>query len=181
MKIETIDLNFLGSEHIIASFLLMDEGGGSAAIVETGPTTCLKRLTAGLDEHGVSPEDVYGVFLTHIHLDHAGASGHLAELLPNATFHVHEIGFPHLVDPSKLMKSATHLLALVGEKSHTSTWMSWEIDRAKQSDTKLMLAAVKVSKANTTPTGLLNVGTSWATSFERDRIVDALKNAKIGY
>ncbi|MDQ3238288.1 MAG: MBL fold metallo-hydrolase [Actinomycetota bacterium] len=109
MKIETIDLNFLGSEHIIASFLLMDEGGGSAAIVETGPTTCLKRLTAGLDEHGVSPEDVHGVFLTHIHLDHAGASGHLAELLPNATFHVHEIGFPHLVDPSKLMKSATRI------------------------------------------------------------------------
>jgi len=109
MKIETIDLNFLGSEHVIASFLLMDEGGGSAAIVETGPTTCLDRLMRGLDDHGVSPEDVHGVFLTHIHLDHAGASGHLAELLPNAIFHVHEIGHPHLVDPSKLMKSATRI------------------------------------------------------------------------
>jgi len=109
MKIETMDLNFLGSEQVIASFLLMDEGGNSAAIVETGPTTCLDRLTKGLDEHGVSPEDVYGVFLTHIHLDHAGASGHLAELLPNATFYVHEIGHPHLVDPSKLIKSATRI------------------------------------------------------------------------
>ena len=49
------------------------------------------------------------VFLTHIHLDHAGASGHLAELLPNATFYVHEVGYPHMVDPSKLLKSATRI------------------------------------------------------------------------
>lgn len=82
---------------------------------------------------------------------------------------------------TKLMKGATHLLVLVGEKSHTSKWMTWEIDRAKQSDTKLKLAAVKLAKANTTPPGLLNVGTAWATSFERDRIVDALKDAKVGY
>jgi hypothetical protein len=59
--------------------------------------------------------------------------------------------------------------------------MKWEIDRAKQSDTKLKLAAIKLAKDNTTPAGLLNVGTAWATSFERDRIVDALKAAKVGY
>jgi glyoxylase-like metal-dependent hydrolase (beta-lactamase superfamily II) len=81
----------------------------SAAIVETGPATCLDSLGDGLGEHGVSPEDVLQVFLTHIHLDHAGASGHLAELLPNATFYVHEVGVPHLVDPSKLWKSATRI------------------------------------------------------------------------
>lgn len=80
-----------------------------------------------------------------------------------------------------LMKSATHLLVLVGEKSYTSDWMTWEIDRAKASDVKLKFAAVKLAKSNVTPAGLLNVGTSWATSFERDRIVDALKLAKIGY
>jgi glyoxylase-like metal-dependent hydrolase (beta-lactamase superfamily II) len=44
--------------------------------------------------------------LTHIHLDHSGASGHLAGLLPIATFYVPEVGYPHLVDPSKLLKSA---------------------------------------------------------------------------
>jgi glyoxylase-like metal-dependent hydrolase (beta-lactamase superfamily II) len=109
MRTEIIDLNFLGAEHVIASFLLLGEGGGSAAIVETGPTTCLDSLMGGLKEHGVSPEDVGQVFLTHIHLDHAGASGHLAELLPNATFYVHEVGYPHLVDPSKLWKSATRI------------------------------------------------------------------------
>ena len=107
MRVETIDLNFMGTEEVIASFLLL--GTGSAAIVETGPTSCLERLQAGLKANGVSPEDVREVFLTHIHLDHAGASGHLAEILPNATFYVHELGYPHLADPSKLVKSATRI------------------------------------------------------------------------
>jgi glyoxylase-like metal-dependent hydrolase (beta-lactamase superfamily II) len=107
MKIETVDLDFMGTRRVIASYLLLGDGG--AVIVETGPTTCLDRLTAGLEKHGVSNDDVRGVFLTHIHLDHAGASGHLSELLPNATFYVHEVGYPHLVDPSKLVKSATRI------------------------------------------------------------------------
>lgn len=107
MRIETIDLNFLGSEEVIASFLLLGEG--SAALVETGPTTCLDSLTEGLKKHGVENSDVRQVFLTHIHLDHAGASGHLAQLLPNATFYVHEVGYPHMADPSKLIKSATRI------------------------------------------------------------------------
>jgi glyoxylase-like metal-dependent hydrolase (beta-lactamase superfamily II) len=107
MKIEIIDLDFMNTGQVVASFLLI--GGTSAALVETGPTTCLDRLTAGLKGHGVSREDVRQVFLTHIHLDHAGASGHLSELLPNATFYVHEVGYPHLVDPSKLVKSATRI------------------------------------------------------------------------
>ena len=79
------------------------------------------------------------------------------------------------------MKDATHLLVLVGAKSSASKWMNWEIDRAKQSDVKLKLAAVKLAKDNTTPAGLLNVGTSWATSFTRDRVVEALAAAKVGY
>src|SRR5215218_8549206 len=104
MNIEIIDLDFMGREQVIASFLLLGEDGTSAALVESGPTTCLERLKAGLEDHGVSHEDVRQVFLTHIHLDHAGASGHLSEVLPKATFYVHEVGYPHLVDPSKLVK-----------------------------------------------------------------------------
>ena len=107
MRIETIDLNFLRTEHIIASFLLLGER--DAAIVETGPTSCLEYLKGGLQDHGVAYEDVRQVFLTHIHLDHAGASGYVSELLPNATFYVHEVGYPHLVDPSKLLTSATRI------------------------------------------------------------------------
>ena len=107
MKIEVMDLGFLGEREIIASYLLA--GDSSAAIVETGPTTCMQNLLGGLKERGVAPDDVRQVFLTHIHLDHAGASGHLADVLPNATFYVHEVGYPHLADPSKLLKSATRL------------------------------------------------------------------------
>src|ERR687895_101253 len=109
MKIEIIDLDFMDTGQVIASFLLLGEDGASAALVETGPTNCLDRLTAGLKDHGVSHEDVRQVFLTHVHLDHAGASGHLSEILPNATFYVHEVGYPHMVDPSKLLKSATRI------------------------------------------------------------------------
>jgi hypothetical protein len=82
---------------------------------------------------------------------------------------------------TRMMKTATHLLVLVGEKSHKSKWMTWEIDRSKESDIKLRLAGVKLEKANVTPPGLLNVGTAWATSFERDRIVEALRAAKNTY
>lgn len=82
---------------------------------------------------------------------------------------------------AKMMKTATHLLVLVGEKSHQSKWMNWEIGRAKESDLKLKLAAVKLGKSNTSPAGLVGCGTSWATSFERDRIVDALNAATNTY
>jgi glyoxylase-like metal-dependent hydrolase (beta-lactamase superfamily II) len=117
MKIETVDLGFMDTEEIIASFLLTGEG--STAIIETGPTTCIENLIRGLEDRGVAPEDVEKVFLTHVHLDHAGASGNLAELLPNATFYVHEIGYPHLVDPSTLVKSATRIY---GEESMEEMW-----------------------------------------------------------
>ncbi|WP_248802733.1 TIR domain-containing protein [Pseudomonas sp. MWU13-2100] len=82
---------------------------------------------------------------------------------------------------TKMMKSATHILVIVGAKSHESDWITWEIDRAKQSDTNLKLAAIKLEKANKTPPGLLNVGTAWATSFTLERIIDALDNATNSY
>ena len=107
MKIDIMDLGFMETEEIIASFLLTGEE--SAALVETGPTTCVENLMQGLRDRGVTPEDIEQVFLTHIHLDHSGASGNLAELLPNATFYVHEVGYPHLVDPSTLLKSAARI------------------------------------------------------------------------
>src|SRR5919112_5410821 len=107
MKIETIDLGFMGTEGIIASFLLTGEG--SATVIETGPTTCVENFMQGLKDNGVYPEDVQQVFVTHIHLDHSGASGHLAERLPNALFYVHEVGYQHLADPSKLLKSAARI------------------------------------------------------------------------
>lgn len=82
---------------------------------------------------------------------------------------------------TKMMKDATHILVIVGAKSHESDWITWEIDRAKKDDTKLKIAAVKLAKDNKTPPGLLGVSTAWATSFTRDRIVDALNASKNTY
>jgi hypothetical protein len=82
---------------------------------------------------------------------------------------------------TRMMKEADYLLVIIGKKSHTSSWMSWEIDRAKQWDTKLRLAAVKIDYNNTTPLGLLGCGTAFATAFERDKIINALNQATNSY
>ena len=79
------------------------------------------------------------------------------------------------------MKEADYLLVIVGEKTHTSQWVTWEIDRAKQSDTKLRLAAVKISRSNVSPDGLTGVGTSWAYGFTVENIEAALNGADNNY
>jgi hypothetical protein len=79
------------------------------------------------------------------------------------------------------MKEADYLLVIVGKKTHTSKWVTWEIDRAKQSDVKLRLAAVKIDRDNITPSGLIGVGTSWAYSFTLESIVNALDGATNNY
>jgi len=79
------------------------------------------------------------------------------------------------------MKSAEYLLVIVGKKTYSSKWVTWEISRAKEDDIKLKLAAVKIDRDYTTPAGLIGVGTSWAYSFTRDNIVKALENATNTY
>lgn len=111
MEIRVLDLKFQETEGLIGSFLL--RGGGSVALIEAGPTSCMEHLMQGLLDNGVPPEAVEQVLLTHIHLDHAGAAGALATALPNAMFYAHETGVPHLVDPSRLIKSASRIY---GEK-----------------------------------------------------------------
>jgi hypothetical protein len=80
-----------------------------------------------------------------------------------------------------MMKSADYLLVLVGEKTARSKWVNWEIDRATQADVRLRLAGVKLSKFYAAPDKLLNKGCAWATSFDRERIIDALNNASNSY
>lgn len=79
------------------------------------------------------------------------------------------------------MKEADYLLVIVGAKTSSSKWVTWEIERAKQYDVKLKLAAVKIKRDNVTPSGLLGVGTSWAYSFSRDSVIAALNSAKNTY
>ena len=101
-----IDLQHLGRSQVIASYLL---AGEAPALVDCGPTSCVRRLEAGLDEQGLAVEDLRHLLLTHIHLDHAGAAGTLVRRNPRLQVHVSEIGAPHLVDPSRLEASARRL------------------------------------------------------------------------
>src|SRR5574339_478500 len=97
--VATIDLRFGGAPEAIAAFLV--RGPSGPVLIETGPGSTLPALLAGLAEHGVRPEDVRDVLVTHIHLDHAGAAGWWAR--QGARVYVHPAGAPHLVDPSKLL------------------------------------------------------------------------------
>ncbi len=103
--IEILDLGFLGSSHTIASFLVRTSEG--PVLVETGPHSTFAQLAKGLERRGLTPEDIRHVFLTHIHLDHAGAAWEFARR--GARIYVHPAGAPHLIDPSRLMNSAKRI------------------------------------------------------------------------
>ena len=101
--ISAIDTFYAGRERYTAAYLL---SAREPAIVETGPTTSVGPVTAGLERLGVGPRDLAHVVVTHIHLDHAGGVGEICERYPNATVWVHERGARHLADPTRLLASA---------------------------------------------------------------------------
>lgn len=115
MTVHPIDLQFQGVPEIIAAFLV--EGPEGIALVETGPGSTLPRLLTGVAELGFDPADVADVFVTHIHLDHAGAAGWWARE-HGATLHAHPRAAPHLINPGRLMDSAR----LVYGESMESLW-----------------------------------------------------------
>jgi glyoxylase-like metal-dependent hydrolase (beta-lactamase superfamily II) len=92
-----IDVRHLGRDRVIGCWSL------GRALVDPGPESCIDTLLAGLE---VEPE---ALLLTHIHLDHAGASGALVERFANLEVYVHANGAPHLVDPSRLLQSAERI------------------------------------------------------------------------
>jgi glyoxylase-like metal-dependent hydrolase (beta-lactamase superfamily II) len=95
--IREIDLMHLGRDRVIAAHEL------DGLIVDPGPASCLDTLLAALDG------EPRGLLLTHIHLDHAGATGALVRRFPKLRVWVHQVGAPHLVDPTKLLESARRL------------------------------------------------------------------------
>jgi glyoxylase-like metal-dependent hydrolase (beta-lactamase superfamily II) len=79
--------------------------GDEPALVETGPGADLPLVLEALEALGIGPEDLAHVVVTHIHLDHAGGAGSLAERFPGATIWAHDRGAPHLADPARLVAS----------------------------------------------------------------------------
>ena len=105
--LDYVDLDFLGRPQIIATAIL--HGSPGVALIDPGPTTTLANLTAALEKKGIRFGDVRQILITHIHLDHAGATGSILERHPHIEVIVHGRGAPHMADPSKLMASAGRL------------------------------------------------------------------------
>lgn len=106
--VRTIDLEFQNKACAIASYII-ESGDEGPVMIETGPYSTFQALKEGVEaaEPEYKIENIKHVFLTHIHLDHAGAAWALAE--NGAKIYVHPLGAPHLVDPSKLMESARRI------------------------------------------------------------------------
>jgi glyoxylase-like metal-dependent hydrolase (beta-lactamase superfamily II) len=109
-----LDTNWLGHARSIAAVLL--ESDGHRAIIDPGPASTLATLRQLLDSRGIGVSDLNAILLTHIHLDHAGATGALIKENPNLEVYVHKAGMLHMADPTKLLASAERLWP--GELGH---------------------------------------------------------------
>jgi glyoxylase-like metal-dependent hydrolase (beta-lactamase superfamily II) len=101
-----IDTLLGGWERMTAGYLIE---GPEPVLIETGSQSSVGALLQALKEHGVAPDSLAGVAVTHIHLDHAGGVGDVAKAFPQATVYVHEKGARHLVDPTRLIDSAARV------------------------------------------------------------------------
>ncbi len=105
--ISYVDLLFQDTPRVIATAVL--SGPLGVALVDPGPTSSLGTLKAELKRAGISMRDVTALLITHIHLDHSGSAGTLVRENPNLRVLVHANGAAHLIDPGKLLASATRL------------------------------------------------------------------------
>lgn len=105
--LDYVDLHFRGRPQIIATAIL--HGPAGVALVDPGPGTTLDTLTSALETKGVRFGDVRQLLITHIHLDHAGATGSIVEKHPHIEVLVHARGARHMIDPAKLLASASRL------------------------------------------------------------------------
>src|ERR1700749_4714584 len=101
-----IDTLLGGWTQLTAGYLIE---GPAPVLIETGSQTSVPALLEALSQHNVAPDDLAGVAVTHIHLDHAGGVGDAAKAFPKATIYVHERGARHLADPERLVSSAARV------------------------------------------------------------------------
>jgi glyoxylase-like metal-dependent hydrolase (beta-lactamase superfamily II) len=102
-----IDLHWTGRPRSIAALLM--ESDGASVLIDPGPESTLETLRAGLRDRGQDFRTLDGLLLTHIHLDHAGATGALVRENPHLKVYVHEFGLMHMIDPARLLASAGRL------------------------------------------------------------------------
>jgi len=102
-----LDLNWTGQARCIATALLRSDN--FSALIDPGPGSTLAALRAQLEPHRLRVADLNAIFLTHIHLDHAGATGALVRENSALQVYVHTRGAAHMIDPAKLLNSAGRL------------------------------------------------------------------------
>lgn len=102
-----ISHTFQGENEIVGSYLIA--GANELVIVDPGPGSVIDSLLASIREAGFDPGDVTHILATHVHLDHAGATGSLVKQMPKAQVYVHGLGAPHLLDTSKVVASASRI------------------------------------------------------------------------
>jgi glyoxylase-like metal-dependent hydrolase (beta-lactamase superfamily II) len=105
--ITTLDNLWMRRPRSIAAALLESES--HRAVVDPGPGSTLETLRQQLQARGIGVGDLNAILLTHIHLDHAGATGALVRENPRLAVYVHKNGAPHMIDPSRLLASAQRL------------------------------------------------------------------------
>ncbi|MGD1055711.1 MAG: MBL fold metallo-hydrolase [Nitrososphaerales archaeon] len=105
-RVYVLDTYALGHQSSVGAYVIT---GPKVTLVDCGYASSYQNVLAGLAELGVMPSDVRYIVPTHVHLDHAGAAGHLAREMPNAKVVAHERSVPHLADPTKLIESATRV------------------------------------------------------------------------
>ncbi len=110
--IHVLDTRQLGRPGIIAATAVESDDG--LILFDTGPESTFENIAAELHRLGADAKEVRHVFLSHIHFDHAGAAWRFADL--GATIYVHPRGAPHLLDPSRLVQSATRIFGDEMEK-----------------------------------------------------------------
>jgi glyoxylase-like metal-dependent hydrolase (beta-lactamase superfamily II) len=106
--VREIDVRHLGNERVICCWQVAD------VLVDPGPESTLSTLMDAIEDR-----EPRALLLTHIHLDHAGGTGALVRAFPDLPVYVHELGAPHLIDPSKLLRSAARLY---GEENMERLW-----------------------------------------------------------
>ena len=101
--VHVIDTAMSGYAGITSAYAILSS---RPCLVETGTATSARTVIDGLASLGIGPDELSTIVVTHIHLDHAGGVGDLAEAFPRARVVVHEAGARHLVDPERLLASA---------------------------------------------------------------------------
>jgi glyoxylase-like metal-dependent hydrolase (beta-lactamase superfamily II) len=109
-EIHSVDTAMSGYSGITSAYVVL---GSRPCLIETGTATSAPTVIAALTALGVGPEDLATIVVTHIHLDHAGGVGDLAEAYPRAEIVVHEAGAHHLADPERLLASARRVFGSV--------------------------------------------------------------------